>query len=324
VEGIEYDSVNEAGEALMQAIYRIIQSNRRGFDIEIGTIASLSICVTYTGGNWVQYVRLRGEKYQAGSFSHNLFYSLGHWNTGRGLVYAMRDTLNDIKGENTFTEAVAHRMAIKLEQFNREAERLPERVEKLSKLVENLKAELEPLKAEELKLRQELAKAEEDELLPHASTESRSRLVSAPMPALYTGAESRVVEYIRGLGEPTTTDADGNRITWIGQMESLVLKPDVTHQRSIEEEYSIEEAREQLERTLSHSVEATTDKVRELDVQLRAMRLLIGVIGLSDAATDRVMERLNTRLKLELGVMSQDDGGYLWKTVGSGKQGRLF
>ena len=302
----------------MQAIYRIIQSNRLRFDIEIGTIASLSICVTYTGGNWVQYVRLRGEKYQAGSFSHNLFYSLGHWNTGRGLVYAMRDTLNDIKGENTFTEAVAHRMAIKLEKFNRDAFRLPERVEKLSKLVENLKAELEPLKAEELKLRQELAKAQEDEPLPHASTESRSRLVPAPMPALYTGVESRVVEYIRGLGEPTATDADGNRITWIKQMESLVLKPDVTHKPSIEE------AREQLERTLSRSVEPTTDKVRELDVQLRAMRQIIGAIGLPDAATNRVMERLNTRLKLELGVMSLLDGDYLWETVGSGKQGRLF
>jgi hypothetical protein len=101
-------------------------------------------------------------------------------------------------------------------------------------------------------------------------------------------------------------------------MESLVLKPDVTHQRSIEE------AREQLERTLSDSVEATTDKVRELNVQLCAMRQVISTIGLSEAATDRVMERLNTQLKLELGVMSQDDGGYLWETVGSGKQGRLF
>lgn len=318
VEGIEYDSVNEAGEALMQAIYRIIQSDRRGFDMEIGTIASLSICVTYTGGNWVEYVRLKGSQYQAGSFSHNLFYSLGHWNTGRGLVYAMRDTLNDIKGENTFTEAVAHRMAIKLEQFNRDAFRLPERVEKLSKLVENLKAELEPLKAEELKLRQELAKAESDGSLPHASTESTSRLVPTPMPALYTGADPRVVEYIRGLGEPTATDADGNRITWIEQMKSLKLKPDVTHK------HSIEEAREQLERTLSHSVEVTADKVRELDVQLRAMRQIIGAIGLPEAATDRVMERLNTRLKLELGVMSQDDGGYLWETVGTIQQGRLF
>jgi hypothetical protein len=151
-----------------------------------------------------------------------------------------------------------------------------------------------------------------------ASTENTSRLVPAPMPALYTGAESTVVEYIRGLGEPTATDADGNRITWIEQMEPLVLKPDVTHQRSIEE------AREQLERTLSDSVEATTDKVRELNVQLCAMRQVISTIGLSEAATDRVMERLNTQLKLELGVMSQDDGGYLWETVDSGKQGRLF
>ena len=116
----------------------------------------------------------------------------------------------------------------------------------------------------------------------------------------------------------TATDADGNRITWIKQMESLVLKPDVTHKPSIEE------AREQLERTLSRSVEPTTDKVRELDVQLRAMRQIIGAIGLPDAATNRVMERLNTRLKLELGVMSLLDGDYLWETVGSGKQGRLF
>ncbi len=317
VEGIEYDSVNEAGEGLMQAIYRIIQSNRRGFDIEIGTIASLSICVTYTGGNWVQYVRLKGSQYQAGSFSHHLYYSLGHWNTGRGLVYAMRDTLNDIKGENTFTEAVAHRIAIKLEQFNREAERLPERVEKLSKLVENLKAELEPLKAEELKLRQELAKAESDESLPHASTESTSRLVPTPMPALYTGADPRVVEYIRGLGEPTATDADGNRITWIEQMKSLKLKPDVTHK------HSIEEAREQLERTLSARVEATTNLAQELDTQLCAMRQVIGVIGLSDAATDRVMERLNTRLQLELGRQRQDSCGYLWETVDSPKQGHF-
>jgi hypothetical protein len=160
-----------------------------------------------------------------------------------------------------------------------------------------------------------------------------------------------VVEYIRGLREPTATDADGNRITWIEQMESLVLKPDVSHQ------HAIEEARLQLERTLR--VEATTDtklrsnivvwgaegageaggaggekvtssnatrydKAKELDVQLRAMRLLIGAIGLSDAAIDRVMERLNTRLKLELGLQRQDSGGYLWETVGSVHQGRLF
>jgi hypothetical protein len=325
VESLEYDSVNEAGEALMQAIYRIIQSNRRGFDLEIGTIASLSICVTYTGGNWIQYVRLRGSQYQVGSFSQHLYYSLGHWNTGRGLVYAMRDTLNDIKGENTLTEAVAHRLAIKLEQFNRDAFRLPERVEKLTQLVENLKAELEPLKAEELKLRQELAKVEENEALPQVSIESRSRLVPAPAAALYTGADPKVVEYLRNWGEPTATDTDGNLITWIERMQSLELKSEAAYQPSIED------TKQQLEKTLE--LEATPVNLAvELDAHLGRMQQIISAIGLSKSATDRVMARLTTRLKLELGLISTDSEGSLWESispskspeVGTIQQGRLF
>ncbi|HBB35406.1 MAG TPA: hypothetical protein DDZ80_11715 [Cyanobacteria bacterium UBA8803] len=71
-------------------------------------------------------------------------------------------------------------------------------------------------------------------------------------------------------------------------------------------------------------MEASADKLRVLDVQLRSIRLLIGAIRLPNAAIDRVMERLNTRLKLELGLMSTDDRGYLWETVGSIQQGRLF
>jgi hypothetical protein len=54
------------------------------------------------------------------------------------------------------------------------------------------------------------------------------------------------------------------------------------------------------------------------------MRGTISAIGLPEEALNRVMENLTTRLKQELGLLNQDSAGYLWETVGSMQQGRLF
>jgi len=138
---IEHDSVEQAGNALIQTIYRIIQSKQPCFDDEIGQIAGLSICVTDIGGNSLQYVRLRGFEFQANSVRQNMFYYLGNWTTGRGLVSCLRDALKDILGENNSGETIAQSLAKKLEQFNRDALHLPERVERLTQLVATLKAD---------------------------------------------------------------------------------------------------------------------------------------------------------------------------------------
>jgi N12 class adenine-specific DNA methylase len=323
---IEYDSVEQAGKELIQTIYRIIQSKQPCFDNEIGEIAGLSICVTYIGGNSLQYVRLRGSKFQANSVRQNMFYYLGNWTTGRGLVSCLRDALKDILGENNLRETIAQSLAKKLEHFNLDASRLPERVERLTQLVATLKAELEPLKAEEFRLRKELVKAEESEEAetPEVNDCAELDLVPTPGAALYFGADADIVEYIRSLGEPTTVDDEGNLITWIDKMQSLELKPEAANLPSIEE------ARQKLEKTLElkvaveNTLKATVVDTSSFELELRAMRRTISAIGLPEEALNRVMENLTTRLKEDLGLLNQDSDGYLWETVGSVQQGRLF
>ena len=326
VMGIEHDSVEQAGNALIQTIYRIIQSKQPCFDDEIGQIAGLSICVTYIGGNSLQYVRLRGCEFQANSVRQNMFYYLGNWTTGRGLVSCLRDALKDILGDNNSGETIVQSLAKKLEQFNRDALRLPERVERLTQLVATQKAELEPLKAEEFRLRQELVQASESEKVetPLVNDCAESDLVPAPGAALYFGADADVVEYIRSLGEPTTVDDEGNSITWIDKMQSLELKPDAVNPPSIEEAKLQLEKTLELEVAVENTLKAAVVDTSSLELELRTMRRTISAIGLPEEALNRVMENLTTRLKKELGLLNQDSPGYLWETVGSVQQGRLF
>jgi hypothetical protein len=75
---------------------------------------------------------------------------------------------------------------------------------------------------------------------------------------------------------------------------------------------------------VENTLKATVVDASSLELELRAMRRTISAIGLPEEALNRVMENLTTRLKEELGLLNQDSAGYLWETVGSMQQGRLF
>jgi hypothetical protein len=51
-----------------------------------------------------------------------------------------------------------------------------------------------------------------------------SKRVAAPSPASYTGADSEVIEYIKSLPIPTTTDAEGKLVSWIDAIAEAALK----------------------------------------------------------------------------------------------------
>jgi hypothetical protein len=107
-------------------------------------------------------------------------------------------------------------------------------------------------------------------------------------------------------------------------MQSLELKPDAANPPSIEEAKLQREKTLELEVAVENTLKATVVDASSLELELRAMRRTISAIGLPEEALNRVMENLTTRLKEELGLLNQDSAGYLWETVGSVQQGRLF
>ncbi len=211
VGGVKYSKTKTAAKALMQAIYRIVQGNVPCFESKIGSVASLGIYANYLKGDWVQSVYLRSQ-------NGSVYYDLSqHWETGTQLVRAIGHAIASIA-----RGATVEQLTEELERQEAEFNELPQRIENLTSEVSRLHQELEPLIVREAELKKLLMEGQKDNVL--STSGASSKRVAAPSPASYRGADPEVIEYIKSLPVPTTTDAEGKLISWIDAIAEAALK----------------------------------------------------------------------------------------------------
>ncbi|MEQ9238007.1 helicase-related protein [Coleofasciculus sp. E2-BRE-01] len=201
-------SAQEAGAVLMQAIYDIIYTQPYQPQ-DIGTIGSFSLCAHAKGNEVI--VQLGGSTDQG----YRAYYDLVEkWNTGKGLLTATQKTLKAIAQGDYLQQIVAQ-----FKKLQNGQQELPQRVRNLTELVEDIQHQLAPLKTQQATLKTELLSHQHDGTQAQLPT---TRTINPPTRAPYHGANSKVVEYIRTLEEPSTTDTNSQEVTWIDAISEAV------------------------------------------------------------------------------------------------------
>jgi N12 class adenine-specific DNA methylase len=185
--------VQEADIVLQGKINAIIKAGKRCQHKKIGQIAGLDIVVSFFSGKSIESLDLAGVPYTHNEQTYRIFYPVSlSWVFSEKFINAIRTTLREVRHGYE-----VDRLSKKIDAEREHQRLLPERITYLTSEVSKLGDEVSALTAKELELRSQLDSKEDEQ-----EAWEPGGIVEAPTPAIYTGVDETVIEWIKTLPPP--------------------------------------------------------------------------------------------------------------------------